>query len=293
MVHGGVANFLNSGPGSSSATGRIASVRRRGSASAPAPANLSRPRVPPAFVPRPRLVEMLDADDGKRVILVSAGAGWGKTLLVASWAGAAAADEPVGWLSLDSDDNDPTVFWFHLVSALRDASAIQDVNDLPEPGMGGSLDQSFIRRLTNRLARLPQRVTLVLEDLHEIHDPRVLKDLAVLIGRLPEQLRLVLIARTDPALPLYRLRAEGELTEVGAADLAFTAEEAAELLARHGLRLEEPDLRMLLDRTEGWAAGLRLAAIFLTSTGEHHGIEDFAGDKGTVADYLVGEVLVS
>jgi LuxR family transcriptional regulator, maltose regulon positive regulatory protein len=294
MVHDGVSRILSSGSGSSSPSGRMATVRSRGPTSpptSPVPPNLSRPRVPPAFVPRPRLTDLLDGDTPRPVVLVSAGAGWGKTLLVASWAGAAARREPVGWLSLDAEDNDPAVFWSHVVSALRQAGAIQDLRDLPELGAGASMNHAFIGRVAGGLARLPQRVTLVLDDLDEIHEPRVMKDLAVLLRSQPEQLRLVLVARTDPVLPLHRMRAAGELTEIRAADLAFTAEEAAALLAHHDLLLDDRELRVLLDRTEGWAAGLRLAAIFLTSTGDHHRIEDFAGDKGAVADYLVGEVL--
>ncbi|TMM36720.1 MAG: helix-turn-helix transcriptional regulator [Actinobacteria bacterium] len=269
-------------------------MRSRGPTSrptSPVPPNLSRPRVPPAFVPRPRLIQLLDAGNERPVTLVSAGAGWGKTLLVASWAGAAARQEPVGWLSLDNDDNDPAVFWSHVLSALRHAGAIQDVRDLREVGPGSSMNQAFIRRVAGGLARLPQQVTLVLDDLDEIHEPRVMKDLSMLLRCQPEQLRLVLVARTDPVLPLHRMRAAGDLTEIRAADLQFTAAEATELLSHHGLQLDDRELRVLLDRTEGWAAGLRLAAIFLTSAGDHHRIEDFAGDKGAVADYLVGEVL--
>jgi LuxR family maltose regulon positive regulatory protein len=294
MVHDGVSSFLNGAPGSSSPTGRIATFRRRGPTSSPtslAPANLSRPRVPPGFVPRPRLAEILDAGNERAVTLVSAGAGWGKTLLVASWAGAAAVQGPVGWLSLDSEDNDPALFWVHVVAALRNAGAIKDVKDLPEFRSGSSINLGFVRRLANGLAQLPQRVTLVLDDLDEVQEPRVLKDLSVLLRSQPEQLRLVVIARTDPILPLHRLRTADELTEIHASDLEFTADEAAQLLAHHGLHPDERELRVLLERTEGWAAGLRLAAIFLTTTGDHHRIEDFAGDKGAVADYLVGEVL--
>src|SRR5690348_4470903 len=213
MVQEGVANHLSS-PGFVGSNARVAAVRRRGSAAhlSPAPANVCRPRVPPAFVPRRRLVELLDAGEGRPVTLVSAGAGWGKTLLVASWAAATAVHEPVGWLSLDAEDNDPAVFWSHVVAALRHAGAIQDIKDFPDLGYGSSMNQAFIGRLTNGLARLPQRVTLVLDDLDEIHEPRVVKDLAVLLRALPEQMRLVLVARNDPLLPLYRLRTEGQLT---------------------------------------------------------------------------------
>src|SRR5205823_4906427 len=108
----------------------------------------------------------------------------------------------------------------------RHAGAIQDVRDLREVGPGSSMNQAFIRRVAGGLARLPQQVTLVLDDLDEIHEPRVMKDLSMLLRCQPEQLRLVLVARTDPVLPLHRMRAAGDLTEIRAADLQFTAAEA-------------------------------------------------------------------
>jgi LuxR family maltose regulon positive regulatory protein len=257
----------------------------------PVVAKLSRPRVPVAFVPRERLVHMLDVGSRRPVTLVSAGAGWGKTLLVASWAETAAPPGPVGWLSLDAEDNSPGAFWSNLVAALRATGAVPEGSELAEIGGGLAVDRTLIERITRALARLPGPVVLVLDDLHAVDDPDVLRDLGVFLRYQPDQVRLVLLTRADPGLPLYRLRAADLLSEIRAADLEFTLDEAAELLAHHDVHLPEDDLRILLDRTEGWAAGLRLAAAYLTARGSRHGIANFAGDKGAVADYLIGEVL--
>ncbi len=254
-------------------------------------AKLSRPRVPLGFVPRQRLIDMLDIGSGRPVTLVSAGAGWGKTLLVASWAATGAAPGPVAWLSLDSEDNNPGTFWTNVVAALRAAGAVPDGNDLADMAGGLAVDQAFLERMTRALARLPRPVVLVLDDLDAVDNAQVMREFGVLLRYQPEQLRLVLLARADPALPLHRLRAAGLLAEVRASDLELTAGEAAELLARDDLHLSDDDLRTVLERTEGWAAGLRLAATYLTERGSQHTIATFAGDKGAVADYLIGEVL--
>ena len=256
-------------------------------------AKLDRPRVPPVFVGRHRLIHMLDVGGRQPVTLVSAGAGWGKTLLVASWADTGETPGPVGWISLDQEDNCPSAFWSTVVAALRGTGAVPDGNDLAEIGGGAPVDQALIERIFAALGRLPAPVVLVLDDLQVIDDPEVLRGLGVLLRYQPAQLRLVLVARSDPALPLRRLRAAGVLTEIRAADLEFSTDEAAELLSRHGLHLGEDELRTLLERTEGWAAGLSLAGSYLNArgTGTRQSIAGFAGDKGIVADYLIGEVL--
>jgi LuxR family maltose regulon positive regulatory protein len=254
-------------------------------------AKLSRPRVPHAFVARHRLINMLDIGTSGPVTLVSAGPGWGKTLLVASWADTGETPGPVGWLSLDPEDNDPSVFWSAVVAAIRSTGAIPDGNDLAEIGSGAPMNQDLIERIFAAVARLPGPVVLVLDDLQVIDDSEVLEGLSVLLRYQPEQLRLVLVARADPALPLGRLRAAGLLTEIRVPDLEFNADEAAELLSQHGLHLDAGEVRTLLERTEGWAAGLRLAGSYLTAPGTRHSIADFAGDRGIVADYLIGEVL--
>jgi LuxR family maltose regulon positive regulatory protein len=251
----------------------------------------SRPRPPPAFVPRPRLVEALDAGARHPVTLVSAGAGWGKTVLVASWAATGEPPGAVAWLSVDQEDNTPGAFWSNVVAALRATGAVPADSDLAELGVRPTVNEGLIARITAAVDRLRGPVVLVLDDLDAVGDPRVLSGLGVLLRYQPDQLRLILVTRSDPPLALHRLRAAGLLAEIRAADLEFTAEEAAELLAQHGMRLGPGELRAVLDRTEGWAAGLRLAAIYLTTRTDRRDIDGFAGDKGAVADYLIGEVL--
>jgi len=254
-------------------------------------AKLSRPRVPPAFVPRQRLIDLLNIGSRRPVTLVSAGPGWGKTLLVASWADTGETPGPVGWLSLDREDNYPNAFWSNVVAALRGTGAVPDGSDLTEMVGGAPANHALIERIFAALARLPDPVVLVLDDLQVIDDPEVIRGLDLLLRYQPDQLRLILVTRADPDLPLRRLRPAGMLTEIRVAHLEFDAGEAAELLAQHGLRLDVDELRTLLERTEGWAAGLRLAGIYLTAPGARHSIADFAGDRGIVADYLIGEVL--
>ena len=141
------------------------------------------------------------------------------------------------------------------------------------------------------LAELPETVTLVLDDFHQINDRRVLESISQLLEHQPPQLRLVLITRSDPALRLHRLRVSGDLTDIRADDLAFTRDEAAELLHRNGLHPSPTQLGVLLDRTQGWVAGLRLAMMCLDPTDIDRGIAGFTGRDRLVAEYLVEEVL--
>jgi LuxR family maltose regulon positive regulatory protein len=300
MVHEGIPGWTGDKPGARGAGGVAGNAWRMADGPtlpSPVAAKLSRPRVPPAFVPRPRLISMLDGGAQRPVTLISAGAGWGKTLLVSSWAETGRTPGPVGWLSLGEEDDSPSMFWSNVVAALRAAGAVPEKSDLANIGAGLSVigaglsvNRAFIEWLGGSLARLPGPVVLVLDDLHAIHHAQVLGTFGALLRYQPEQLRLLLLARTDPTLPLHRLRAAGLLTEIRDRDLEFTEGEAAELLTHYGLHLPEDELRILLDRTEGWAAGLRLAAIHLTTNGNQHTIAGFTGDKGAVADYLIGEV---
>jgi LuxR family transcriptional regulator, maltose regulon positive regulatory protein len=245
-------------------------------------------------VTRPRLFDLLDAGTQQLLTLVSGPAGAGKTTLLASWSASRLPPGPVAWLSLDAGDNDATRFWTYVVAALRESGAVPGDNPLraldPPPGP----DQAFLSHLVGGLAGLPTPVVLVLDDLHDITDPTVLEGLEFLLRHGPAQLRLVLATRVDPLLPLQRLRVGGRLTEVRAADLAFTVAEVAELLAGCELQqqLSEDDVAALQARTEGWAAGLRLAALSLEGQADpHHFVTRLAGDDRTIADYLTGEVL--
>ncbi|MEU4426606.1 LuxR C-terminal-related transcriptional regulator [Actinoplanes sp. NPDC024001] len=241
--------------------------------------HIVRPRVPQGVLWRPRLAEALDAGVRRAVTMLCAGPGWGKTALVSSWAGTRSAAGPIAWLTLDPQHDDPHTFWSDLILSLRAAGAIPPTNSVPEPAPRTAVDDTVFRRaFTAALGALPVVTVVVLDDLHRVTDSRVLNGLAGLLADVPERLRFVLISRSEPAVPLHRLRAAGHLTELRAADLAFRVEEAGELLAARGRRPSGAELAALVRGTEGWGAGLRL-------TGET------AAGSGAVEDYLVREVL--
>jgi LuxR family transcriptional regulator, maltose regulon positive regulatory protein len=275
-----------------SSEGGIARVRRApAQALGQVAAKLSRPQLLRSLVHRQRLINMLEAGARHTVTLVCAGAGWGKTVLVSSWADA--QRRPVGWLTLDAEDNNPNVFWFHVVAALRETGAVPEDNPLAELGSLQAGDTELVERVRHGLAQMPGPVVLVLDDFHEIDDPQLLDSVAALLRYPPESFHLLLISRAEPALPLHRLRAAGQLTEIRAGELAFSPEESVELLAAHGLQLADDDLTTLLHRTEGWAAGLQLAVAYLAARGGPIRIGDFAGDMRAVEKYLADEVLAN
>jgi LuxR family maltose regulon positive regulatory protein len=249
---------------------------------------MSRPRMGRAEVRRQRLMDQLDAGVQKPVTIVCAGAGWGKTMLASRWADATFTD--VRWLTLDRQDNHAEVFWSHVVAALRAGGGIPGNNALAELTSIPEDDVERIRLLERGLGSLPAPTVLVLDDFDQIDNPKITQELAVLLPRPYESLRLVLLARAEPSLPLPRLRAAGDLTEIRTADLAFTAEETSQLLTGHGLDLSNEDVTTLLARTEGWAVGLQLAVAFLTGQ-DRPQVADFAGDLRAVDDYLADEVL--
>jgi ATP/maltotriose-dependent transcriptional regulator MalT len=245
-------------------------------------------------VTRRRLNERLSRGAESALTLVSAPAGFGKTTLLAEWLESAADDgRSTAWLSLDYRDNDPAVFWTYLIAALKTAT----------PGVGGdalSLLQSpqeaietVLATLLNDLSGVSTDVVLVLDDYHLIESPAVQEGMAFLLDHLPPRLRLVIAGRADPALPLARLRARGELVEIRATDLRFTPDEAATYLNEvMGLVLTTGDVAALEDRTEGWIAALQLAGLSMQGRADLAGfIADFAGDDRYIVDYLAQEVL--
>jgi LuxR family maltose regulon positive regulatory protein len=255
---------------------------------------LTPPRTSFRQVTRPRLFDLLDAGTQQLVTLVSAPAGGGKTTLLASWRLSGQPPGPVAWLSLDAGDNEAARFWAYALAALCRSGAVPSDSTLralaPQPGS----DETFLPLLVSGLAELPTPVVLVLDDLHDITDATVVKGLAFLLRHGPPQLRLVLATRVDPPLPLQRLLVSGQLAQVRSADLAFSVAEVADLLAEYEYQpsLSEDDLAVLQARTEGWAAGLRLAALSLQGQPDpHRFVTEFAGDDNSIADYLVGEVL--
>ena len=225
------------------------------------------PRSRRDLVPRPRLSERLDRGSGSKLMLVSAPAGFGKTTLLTEWlaAGPAApADQRLAaWLSLDRGDNDLASFWTYVIAALRTAAPEVGESALALLRASGPPPiEAVLTTLLNDLSAIAGDIVLVLDDYHVIDARGVQEGMAFLLDHLPAGLHVVIAGRADPALPLARLRARGELTEIRAAELRFTADEAASYLNEiMGLQLTARDVAALEGRTEGWIAALQLAAL--------------------------------
>jgi LuxR family maltose regulon positive regulatory protein len=250
------------------------------------------PRPRPGFVPRPRLLARLGEGKERELVLVCTPAGFGKTSLLGDWA--RHRRRPVAWLSLDAGDNDPARFWRHVAAALDGvrpgvAERVAGLLGPPPPRSFAGL----VAALVNELADADDELVLMLDDYHLIRVAAVHASLGFLLEHLPASLRLVLASRADPPLPLARLRARGQLAELRAADLRFTPEEAAQLLhAAVGPELSEAAVATLEARTEGWVAGLQLAALSLRGHGDIAAfVEGFSGGHRYVLDYLTEEVL--
>jgi LuxR family maltose regulon positive regulatory protein len=255
------------------------------------------PRSRRDLVPRPRLSERLDRGAASKLMLVSAPAGFGKTTLLTEWlaAGPAApADERLAaWLSLDRGDNDPASFWAYVIAALRTVasgvgeSALALLHAPQRPPI-----ETVLTALLNDLGAGAGDIMLVLDDYHVIDAAEVQQGMAFWLDHLPPWLHVVIASRADPALPLARLRARGELAEIRAAELRFTPDEAAAYLNGMGLQLTARDVASLEARTEGWIAALQLAALSMQGRDDVAGfIAGFAGDDRYVVDYLAEEVL--
>jgi LuxR family transcriptional regulator, maltose regulon positive regulatory protein len=252
------------------------------------------PRPRRALIARTRLSEALSRGAESGLTLVSAPAGFGKTTLLAEWlAGAPRDGRSVAWLALDQRDNDPTLFWTYLLAALNRAAPGVGTRALsllqpPRPPI-----DTVLTTLLNDLDALPDDVVLVLDDYHVIDARDVQDGMTFLLEHLPPQLHLVIAGRADPALSLARLRGRGELVEIRAADLRFTADEAAAYLnGAMGLALTAPDVAALESRTEGWIAALQLAALSMQGRDDIAGfIAGFAGDDRYIVDYLAEEVI--
>ncbi len=253
---------------------------------------LYRPPSPPKVVARPRLIKQLNSGLHCKLTLVSASAGFGKTTLVSDWL--ADIKRPVAWLSLDDGDSDFSRFLTYVISAL------QTIMPKVGEGMVGVLQspqppstESLLTSLINELTALTEDILLVLDDYHVIESEAIDNALLFLIDHLPPKIHLVVITREDPLLPLARLRARGQLTELRLGDLRFTVDEASYFLNQvMGLDLSTYDVEALEERTEGWIAGLQLAAISMRGYEDAQGfIQSFTGSHHFVADYLVEEVL--
>jgi LuxR family maltose regulon positive regulatory protein len=247
------------------------------------------PAVREGVVSRRALFERLAG--AERVAQVSAPAGGGKTFLLRSWAVAAGLAEQIAWVAVQGQERDPQRFWISVAGALRDttpgAKLVRELSAAPD------LDGwAVVERLLEDLGALEDRLWLVIDDAHELCSAEVLAQLELLVMRAPPELRFVLSTRCELRLGLHRLRLEGELTEIRAADLRFTLEEARALFAAAGVELSGSALALLHARTEGWAAGLRLAALLLAGHPDPERFAaEFSGSERTVAEYLLAEVL--
>src|SRR5712691_9361450 len=256
---------------------------------------LAMPPVRSDLVPRPRLMSHLHFGIQRPLTLIAAPAGFGKTTLLSTWLEHASL--PAAWISLEQDDDDLTRFWSYVFTALSrvhqglgtSALSLLQASPLsPLPPI-----ETVLTVWINELATLPHEMALVLDDYHLITAPPIHQAVTYLVDHLPPQLHLVMATRADPPLPLARLRTRGHLTEIRAADLRFTAEETAAFLTRAlGLELSAQDIAALEARTEGWIAGLQLAALSMQGRKNIPGfLEAFTGSHRYIIDYLVEEVL--
>ncbi|MGY1672678.1 LuxR C-terminal-related transcriptional regulator [Geodermatophilus sp. SYSU D00710] len=248
-------------------------------------------------VERPRLVGRLARARDVRLTLVVAPAGWGKSTLVAQWLRAAGV--PAGWLSLDPADGDVTRFWRYLLLAVQQADAHVGTTALRRlDAAGADVERDVLPVLVNELADAGRDLVLVLDDYHLVDSAPVHRSVAALLDHAPATFHLVVVSRTDPPVPLSRLRVAGDLAEVRDEHLRFTAEEAADLLDRAAVPgLSAGEVQRLVARTEGWAAGLQLAALRLTDRADRQAradfVDRFTGADRHVVDYLGEEVLGS
>jgi ATP/maltotriose-dependent transcriptional regulator MalT len=250
------------------------------------------------IVLRPHLIERLNAGLHHKLTLISAPAGFGKTTLVSEWV--ASCGRPAAWLSLDERDNESTRFLMYLVAALQMVApniGAEVVDLLQSPQQPPN--ESILTALFNEITALPDDFILILDDYHTVESKSVDESTSVdealtfLLEHQPPQMHLVITTREDPRLPLARLRGQGQLTELRLADLRFTPTEAAEFLNQvMGLNLSEHDIAALEIRTEGWIAGLQLAAISMQGQTDAAGfIQSFTASHRFVLDYLIEEVL--
>ncbi|MBL8133561.1 MAG: tetratricopeptide repeat protein [Anaerolineae bacterium] len=247
---------------------------------------------------RPRLVERLNEGLRRKLTLISAPVGFGKTTLVSEWI--ADCDQPAAWLSLDEGDNDPVRFMAYLIAALQTIAARLSADAAMGEGVLRALQspqspptESLLTTLLNEIAAIPDDFALVLDDYHMINAEQVGSALVFLLEHLPPQMHLIIATREDPGLPLARLRARDQMIDLRAADLRFTPSEAAEFLNQvMGLDLSVEDIAALETRTEGWAAGLQLAALSMQGRSDAASfVQAFTGSHRFVLDYLVEEVL--
>jgi LuxR family maltose regulon positive regulatory protein len=247
------------------------------------------PKSRSGLVARPRLIELLRQGAAQKLTLVAAPAGFGKTTLVAGWLADSA--NAVGWVSLDASDNEPRLFWAYVARAIDKMRPSAGPRAQPQSSEPQAVER-FLTTLINDISVVDSDVTLVLDDYHVIDDTRIHAGLTFLLAHLPRCLHVVITSRSEPPIALPRLRARGELTEVRAADLRFTRDEASAFFNQvMSVELSPADLSKLEQRTEGWIAGLKLAALSMKGRDTRAFVDAFSGDNRYIADYLVEEVL--
>lgn len=249
------------------------------------------PRKRPFLVPRPHLIKKLSQGLHRKLTLISAPAGFGKTTLVSEWI--ASEERPFAWLSLDERDSDLTRFLQYLIATLQTGNSVIGTKALAMLTSGQPPTESILTSLLNEITAVPQEFALVLDDYHVVDAPSIDQALIFLLDHLPPQMHLVITTREDPTLPLSRLRARGQLTELRASDLRFTIEETAVFLQTvMGISLSSNQIAALETRTEGWVAGLQMAALSMQDRDDvAEFIANFTGSNRFIMDYLLEEVL--
>ncbi len=265
------------------------------SSATPSPILKTKLAIPPVrseLVLRPRLTESLRQGLERKLTLLAAPAGYGKTTALAHWISRHSLT--AAWLSLDDGDNDPARFLAHIVAALRDVGLETSVEGLEAPGTPAARSmEPLLSQLINDVDAAQEPFLLVLDDYHLIKAESIHESLVFLLEHMPASMHLAIATRADPPLPLARLRAQAQLVELRAAELRFTDEEAAQFLTRvSGRKLRAQDLKTLARKTEGWIAGLQLAAISLRESDDPQAfVEAFSGSHEYIVDYLTDEVL--
>jgi len=271
-----------------------AAPRTRVGLDVPIETKLHAPNPRAEWMERPELTGYL-ARTSVRLVLVDAPAGFGKTTLVAQWRSSALERRPFAWVSLDRGDDDPARLWWYVLTALRRACPEIGVEAILAElrAQAADITATVLPVLANELAALAAPVVLVLDDYHVIKERGCHEQIEFLLQHLPPSAQIVLITRADPPLPLARLRAAGEMVEIRARELRFAAQEAAALVrAVSDVELSEPDVADLMERTEGWPAGVYLAALSLRGHPSPHAfVREFTGDNRFVVDFLADEVL--
>jgi LuxR family maltose regulon positive regulatory protein len=248
-------------------------------------------------VPRPKLLAQLEAGSFRKLTQIEAPVGYGKTTLLNQWRRTDESDLPFAWVSLDKHDNDPARLWKHIVEAVRGVAHEEPFGADTLAGLGivgTNLVETMLPALLNDLTELRHRVVLVLDDYHCVTNGECHETVGFLIQHLPETIHLVISTRSDPPLGLGRLRARGEVNELRSEQLAFSEEETASLLReRLGLSIERADIDVLVERTEGWPAGIYLAALSIRGRDAHAFVSSLRGSSRFIVDLLAEEVLVA